>query len=213
MPPNADAAHDGGHSPGSGRRFARRSAGRDSRQRRQSVPTLAHRVVRRGRRRTRRAASHRPRDHHVWSIGAGGRRTGDRERARAGASRTIGRASSIAATFHCRSCARSSIARRSTSAATADRCTSPPPATSRWSRCTGRRCPRDRRRGGRLNGGPLRSRYRASSAAPVTSASARQATSGAFCRIEPREVIEMAERLVNLRCSNLRMSESEDVRI
>ncbi len=97
----------------------------------------------------------------------------------------IGTGCSRAATSHLPISGRSSIARRSTSAATAGRCTSPPPVTCRSWRCTDRRCRRGPRPGARRTGRRSRSRSTGCRAGRAISGRARPATSGASPGFNP----------------------------
>ncbi len=105
---------------------------------------------------------------------------------------------SSAASSRSRNFARWSIARRSTSAATAGRCISRRRATCRSSACTVRRCRRGRRRGARRSG--RRSRWK-SPISPCRPCDQRSCLPGDFrCLtwIQPQQVIEAAERALAL---------------
>ena len=101
---------------------------------------------------------------------------------------------STAASSRCPSFARWSTARRSTSAATAGRCTSRRRATCRSSLCMARRCRRDRRRGAssRLAGRGGRSRRAA--CRPCDQRSCVPGDFRCLTWIQPEQVIEAAER-------------------
>ena len=122
----------------------------------------------------------RPRHRHVGAVGARGRRARHRRGAGAARPRRPASACSRAASSRSPSCARWSIARRSTSAATADRCTLPRRAHVPIVGLYGPTLPARRRRGGRPRwpAEAVESR-RARRAGRATSASACPATSGA----------------------------------
>ena len=158
----------------------RRPRNRDARERRKSVPTLASVLVRRSRIGSRRRRQRRPRRRDVRAVRKG--RAAARVIARArGCSQGECRAVSCRAeNFRWPNCGHSSIAQRCTSAATAGRCTSPPPARCRWSGCPDPRCRLARRRGGRRRGSQKRSKSRGSPAVRAISGNASRAISAAW---------------------------------
>ena len=157
----------------------RRSRDRRARERGQSVPPLAARRLHEARRDARAGRPRPPRGRDVRTLGARGRRPTSSNRRGRCSSRLMPVACSRAASSRSTSSARSWTGRRSSSAATADRCTSPRRARSRSSACTGPRCQCARRPGERRSGSAKRSEVRRPAVPPVRSADMRRATSGA----------------------------------
>ena len=178
-----------------GRRGARRRAGRDARQRRQPVPPVADRLVRRAS--PPRWPSADPARRVIVTSGPSERDAADAviaRRARSGSAPAgAQRVAATAASSRWRSCARWWTAPRCTSAATADRCTSRRRRACRSWRSMGRRCRRARRPGG----SGRRAESIESAAAACRPCDQRVCAPGDFrclTRITPERVLEAAER-------------------